>query len=121
MNFKKILFVFAFILSTSAFSQKWAEDMGAKLTAKLNTTLVASGEDLKLSEDQTAKIEVIYKDLMLAKSAAKTKMTKEGTFTKKSFWKATFPMQKETNGKIRALLAQPQKKAFNESLQKKKK
>ncbi|MGY6647346.1 hypothetical protein [Wenyingzhuangia sp. IMCC45574] len=121
MNFKKIVFALALVVSTTAFSQKWAENMGKKLATKLNTTLVTSSEELKLTEDQTSKIAAIYTNLMIIKSDAKTKMTKEGTFTKKAHWKATFPQQKEANVAIRALLTQPQKKAFNESLQKKKK
>ncbi|WP_010136420.1 hypothetical protein [Ochrovirga pacifica] len=119
MNLKKIVFVVCLIVSTTAFSQKWAVKQAEKLTEKLNTTLVATNSNLKLSAEQSEKITDIYKNLMVKKSEVKLKMEKEGTFTKKDFWKATFPQTKEANQVIRTLLTQPQKKAFNESLQKK--
>lgn len=119
MNLKKIIIAFTLLISTSVFSQKWAEDQGLKLTDKLNTTLIKANHDLKLTEDQSTKIQVIYKDLMLEKSKVNAQMKKEGTFNKEAFWKATFPQQKVANEKIRGLLSMSQKQAFNASLQKK--
>ncbi|NJB82755.1 hypothetical protein [Wenyingzhuangia aestuarii] len=118
MNFKKILFVFAFIISTTAFSQKWAEDQGQKLTDKLNTTLVSTNDDLKLTIEQASKIKDVYTNLMVEKSKVNVQMKKEGTFNKQAFWKATFPQQKAANQKIREILSVAQKQAFNASLQK---
>lgn len=118
MNFKKILFVFAFIISTTAFSQKWADDQAIKLTSELNTTLVSSNDDLQLTEEQNTKIKDVYKNLMLEKSKVHVQMKKEGTFNKQAFWKATFPQQKAANQKIREILSVAQKQAFNASLQK---
>ncbi|NIJ45265.1 hypothetical protein FHR24_001704 [Wenyingzhuangia heitensis] len=119
MNFKKILFAFALIISTTVFSQEWAEKQAKKLTTKLNTSLISADENLKLNDEQSTKVTAIYKDLMVEKSNAKIKLEKAGTFNKEDFWKSTFPIQKAANEKIRDLLSVTQKPAFNSFLRKK--
>ncbi len=109
MNLKKSILLLALLVTgVCAYAQESIDAQVKDLTQKVNTRLVETNENLKLSEAQVAEIDKLHKVLVIAKN--KKAKTIKG---EKELWKAMYPKLKETNNAIRSLLTKAQLEAYN--------
>jgi len=105
---KSILLLVLVMYSTFSFSQKSIEDQANALTQEVNVMLTETDKNLKLSEDQTAKINKLYKALVLVRNKKKKTVKEERQLNK-----VLYPKLKETSNAIKALLTKEQLSQYN--------
>jgi hypothetical protein len=110
MYFKNIFFsiVFLLVIPSGVFAQKWVDNQVNNLTYKVNTKLIASNENLKLSEEQELQVRILYKQFILYKSE-KGKSIQD----KNELWEAIKPKFQETNKAVKSILSSEQLAAYN--------
>lgn len=107
---KKLLLVCCFVIGATAMS--FAQGGGGRMQRSPEDQAKALQTELKLNDDQTAKVTAIYKE----QATKRDSLMKAANGDRQAMMQAFRPMQEATNTKIKAVLTADQSAAYDKWL-----